>query len=60
MKKKGELSMHYIIITILALLVLVVVALIFRQQISEFIQNITGISSGLTEDITSTTDNLLP
>ncbi len=60
MNKKGDLSINYVIITILALMVLIVVALIFRQQITGFIQNITGISGGLGTDIKGTTDSLLP
>lgn len=45
--KKGEITINYVIVIILALIVLIVVALIFRNQIGEFVQNIRGVSSGL-------------
>jgi len=48
MNKKGmELTLNYIILIILGLLVLIVVGLIFREQIITFIENIRGVSSGL-------------
>lgn len=61
MKKKGEITMSYVITMIIALLVLVVVIWIFREQIINFVSEITGLSqdlsgqidtSGLTEGVT--------
>lgn len=45
--KKGELTINYTIVIILALLVLIIIALIFRGQIINFVNEITGISDGL-------------
>ena len=46
--------MSYIITMIIALLVLVVILWIFRDQIMNFVSDITGISSGLSEQIDTT------
>ena len=54
MKKRGELTMSYIITMIIALLVLVVILWIFRDQIMNFVSDITGISSGLSDQIDTT------
>jgi hypothetical protein len=54
MTKKGELTMSYIITMIISLLVLVVVLWIFRDQIMNFVTDITGISSGLSDQIDTT------
>ena len=56
--KKGEITINYVIVFILALLVLIVVALIFRQQIINFVANITGLSSGLGTNIHDATEAL--
>ncbi|MDP3728863.1 MAG: hypothetical protein Q8R18_05440 [bacterium] len=45
--KKGELTMETVIVLILILIVLIAVALIFRGQITNFVKEITGISSSL-------------
>ena len=58
--KKGELTINYVIVTILALIVLIIVALIFRDQISSFVKTILGISSGLNTDLSQATDALSP
>ena len=60
MEKKGDITINYIIVTILALLVLVVVALIFREQIISFIDTIRGLSSGLSSDIDRASQELIP
>jgi len=60
MEKRGELTINYVIVIILALLVLVVIALIFRNQIIDFINNIRGISSSLNTDLSKASDALAP
>jgi len=45
--KKGELTINYTIVIILALLVLIIIALIFRGQIINFVNEITGVSESL-------------
>lgn len=45
--EKGELTINYTIVFILALLVLIVIALIFRAQIINFVKEITGVSQNL-------------
>ncbi len=58
--KKGELTINYIIILILALLVLIVVAIIFRDQISNFLQSINAVSQPISGDqLSKTTQELL-
>lgn len=47
MKKKGELTINYLIITILALIVLFAVAIIFHNQIINILSSLKVISSGL-------------
>lgn len=60
MNKKGDLTINYIVITILALLVLVVVAIIFREQIVNFIDTIRGLTGGLNTDIQKAGEELIP
>ena len=60
MNKKGDLTINYIVITILALLVLVVVAIIFREQIITFIDTIRSLSSGLSTDIGKAGEEMIP
>ena len=45
--KRGEITINYVIVIILALIVLIVISLIFRDQITNFVENIRGVSSGL-------------
>jgi uncharacterized membrane protein YdfJ with MMPL/SSD domain len=42
--KKGELTIEYIIVLMLALIILVTLAIVFRSQIATFITKITSIS----------------
>ena len=58
MKKKGELTLNYLIVIILALVVLIVVSLIFRDQIIDFVNNIRGISSSI--DLGTAAEGLAP
>jgi hypothetical protein len=60
MDKRGDLSMQFIVISILALIVLVVIVLVFRTQIINFISSITDLSSGLGTDINDASQDLLP
>ena len=46
-RKKGELTIEYIIVLILALIVLVTLGIIFRSQIVSFISKITGLSDSV-------------
>ena len=58
MKKKAELTINYLIVIILALIVLIVASLIFRDQIIDFVNNIRGISSIL--DLGTAAEGLSP
>lgn len=55
--KKGELTINYVIVIILALLVLVIIGLIFRDQIGNFITSIRSVSDAV--DLTSATKDLV-
>ncbi|MBS3170964.1 hypothetical protein J4223_04255 [Candidatus Woesearchaeota archaeon] len=58
--KKGELTINYIIVLILALIVLVAIAIIFRQQIGNFLESIRAVSEPLSSDqLSKTTEELL-
>ncbi len=46
-QKKGELELKYIILLILAIIVLITLAVIFRQQLSNFLEQITSISTDI-------------
>ena len=58
MNKKGELSLRFIILLMLALLALVVIAIIFQDQISSFVDAITGTSSDLSTSLSDATEGL--
>ena len=47
MLKKGELTIRYIIILALAVMVLLVVVIVFRNQIGVFIEKIQGIMGSI-------------
>ena len=58
--KKGELTINYIIVLILALIVLIVIAIIFRNQIGNFLQSLNAVSQPISGDqLTKTTEELL-
>jgi len=58
MKKKAELTLETVIVLILLLIVLIAVALIFRGQIMDFVNNIRGVSSAL--DLSTAAEGLSP
>ena len=60
MKKKGELTLQYIIMMILGLMALIIIAIIFREQIGNFVATIKGTSSGIDTQIIEATDGLTP
>lgn len=58
--KRGELTINYIIVLILALIVLIVIAIVFRDQIGNFLQSINAVSEPLSGDqLSKTTEELL-
>jgi predicted PurR-regulated permease PerM len=58
--KKGELTINYIVVLILALLVLVIVAIIFRDQITNFLNSLNAVSEPISGDqLSKTTEELL-
>ena len=58
--KKGELTINYIIVLILGLIVLVAIAIIFRDQIGNFLESIRAVSEPLSSDqLSKTTEELL-
>lgn len=59
-KKGAELTMNYLVVIIIGLLVLVVVALIFRGQIIEFVNSIRSVTSGLGSQLQGATEKLTP
>tara|TARA_Y100000310_G_C20689321_1_gene821170 strand:- start:1077 stop:1259 length:183 start_codon:yes stop_codon:yes gene_type:complete len=58
MNKKGELTLRFIILMILAVMVLIVVAIIFQDQIANFLETVKGTSSGLGEQIGNASQGL--
>ena len=58
--KKGELTINYIILLILGLIVLVTIAIIFRDQIGNFLESIRAVSDPISGDqLSKTTEELL-
>ena len=58
--KKGELTINYIVVLILALLVLVIIAIIFRDQITNFLNSLNAVSEPISGDqLSKTTEELL-
>lgn len=47
--KKGELELQYVILLILALLVLIVLTIMFRQQVSHFLDTVFSISKEINQ-----------
>jgi len=47
MNKKGDISIKYIIAIIIALMVLIVVVLVFKQQIGTFIEKLGGLVTNI-------------
>lgn len=58
MKTRGDLTINYVILFILALLLLVVVAIIFRKQIINFLDTINGVSGGLGQGVKNAVKDL--
>jgi len=58
MTKKGELTLEYIILLILGLLVLILVAIMFQEQIGNFFSTISGTSSSLSKGAESAAEGL--
>ena len=58
MKKKGELTLNYIILMIIALVVLIVVLVIFREQIGNFVSTIRELITGYGDEATKSIGNL--
>jgi len=57
--KKGELTINYIIIIILALAVLIAIGLIFRNQIAEILSSLKIISTGVNTGVESNIEQLV-
>ena len=58
MTKKGELTLRFMILLILALMVLIVVAIIFQDQIGGFVDTLSGTSSTLGTELGQATEGL--
>tara|TARA_Y100000310_G_C20197170_1_gene585210 strand:- start:378 stop:563 length:186 start_codon:yes stop_codon:yes gene_type:complete len=58
MTKKGELTLRFMILLILALMVLIVVAIIFQDQIAGFVDTLSGTSSTLGTELGQATEGL--
>jgi len=50
MKQKGDMSINVIIAMLLALIVLITLVVIFREQISNLVNGFTGISKGTIDE----------
>ena len=59
MQKKGEITLNYIILMIIGLIVLVVVLIIFRQQISAFVKTMLDLITGYGDKASTLSDQLL-
>jgi hypothetical protein len=57
--KKGELTTNYIIVIILALVVLIVVGIVFRNQIMGILSNLKVISSGIDTGVENNLNQLV-
>jgi hypothetical protein len=58
MRKKGELTLNYIILMIIAVVVLISVLIIFNKQIVAFVSNIQGTSDSLGTQLVDATESL--
>jgi hypothetical protein len=60
MNKKGEITINYIILLIIGLVALIVILIIFSDQISDFVKTIRELIGGYGSAATDASRDLLP